>query len=508
MTIQTTLKQENDGEGSVGKIRKFLLICLLNIAGVDHERLKDAPKSERVVYPALGVLMCLAASWTGFGLTMKFKVGLDLGWLGATAVFFFTMIFALLLEMVVVGTLKNGTKILGNLGVRILLGINLMLLQVVPVLVFVFAPNIEVYKNEQVIQKTLDAKEAVSKATDLTTLTRLNESAQERFSRAKANRLNPPENMAITETSKSLDEKVSELEETEKKLESQKMVLAVAKSKLAAIPKDKDKEKENAKALAIAQRNLNNAQYKFNETNSAFEKLTAEKEELQAKKEKLVTEYDESLTKELNEATAILNQKSAQLNSAMNEVQKVTQETQNLAQQASASRFFNDVSSLIELMKHNDSILYTSIFIVFIAMLIDLMPIITKLQLSKGVYAKLVGDEEEISKALAELKKTQILSDVERKRVEYEKLQVTLEQERLQLQEMQSEILSKKMDNDKILKDMLKAKKKENSFFGKFFGGSSTKKEQPKKESIQISDIAQEIEMAQEDFITTKEQKS
>ncbi len=505
MSFQASLNDENANSFSA-TIKKYLLICLLTIAGVDYERLKDAPKSERVVYPALGILMCLAAAWTGFGLTVKLKVGLELGMLSTIAAFIFTTMFALLLEMVVVGTLKNGAKFLGNLAVRMILGFNLMLLQVVPVLVIVFSPNIQVYKNEQVIQKTLAAKEAASKSTDLTSLTNLNQSAQERFRKAKENRMNPPENMLLTETTKLLEEKTIELTESETKLEQQQILVNTAKNRLNGIAKTE----ENKKAIANAQYKYNLAQAKFNEMNTAVENLKQERDTIQAKKEQIFNEYDAYLTKELNEATAAMNTQSAKLQNAMNEVQKVTQETQNLAQQATTSRFFNDVSSLIEIVKVNESILYTSLFVIFIALLIDLMPILTKMQLSKGVYAKLVNDEEEISKALAELKKTQILSDVEKKRMEYEKLHVTLEQERLQLQEMKSEILSKKFDNEKVLKNIIKNQKRENSFFGKLFGGKQTTKNTVKSSSNEIK--KEEINEAQpfvdENPLFVKEPKS
>lgn len=446
--------------GFFGSIQRAILISLLTISGVDYDKLRTAPKSERVVYPALGVLMCLAALWTGFGLTMKMYTGLNLQIPATVAAFIFTTVFALLLEMVVVGTLKTGTKILGNLGVRILLGINLMLLQVVPVLVIVFQPTIDVYKNEQVLQKTVQAREIASKSQDISGLAKMNESAEERYLRAKANRINPPENRNLTILTKDLDEKLVLLDETTKKYETSKYAVNVLKSNLAAIKNDKDRQAEVAKI----NRNLRTSEAKMSEAKILMDNLQIETDDLKVKKQTMITEYDNYLNKELSESTANLSAKNVAMKKAMEVVEQTTQNTEKLAQSASTSRFFNDVSSLIEIMNKNNSILYTSLFVVFIALLIDLMPILTKLQLSKGVYAKIVNDDEEIIKALTDMKKVKILSDIEKQKVDVERQKVALEQERLQLQQMQSQITVKKLQTENNLKTALKQNKPESGF--------------------------------------------
>lgn len=117
---------------------------------------------------------------------------------------------------------------------------------------------------------------------------------------------------------------------------------------------------------------------------------------------------------------------------------------------ANTSKFFNDISTLLEIMGKNSSILLTSMFITFIALLIDLMPILTKIQLSKGVYAKMINDDEEIMNALNELKKTKAIRELDKQQLELERQQVILEQQRLKLQEYHNSIMAQKIKNDKI----------------------------------------------------------
>lgn len=174
-------------------MRKILLI----IAGIDEEKLRESTKNENIIYPTLGLLMCFAALWTGLGMTYKITQGLGLNIIISISVFILIFAFALMLEMVVVGTLKSDYKIMGNLGVRIALGINLMLMQVLPILVLVFQPNINIYKAEESIKKNMEIREKEARIQNIELLYSEKERIGIRVDVAKARKENPPENRLI-----------------------------------------------------------------------------------------------------------------------------------------------------------------------------------------------------------------------------------------------------------------------------------------------------------------------
>ncbi len=433
---------------------------LLSIAGVDHEKLKSSPKSERVVYPALGFLMCLAAIWTGFGISYKLSSTFNLPTWQSISIFSFTFLFALLLEMVVVGTLKSNSKILGNLGVRILLGINLMILQVVPILVIVFQPSIELYKNEQILIKTAEAKTLAEKTQNIDILSQMNSFAQERYTKAQANKLNPPENKKITKIEDSIKSKNSEVEELQKELKKQQVQFNKILSEIQSLRNNINTTSETNEKASFQKKitGLVNQSYakeaQVKSIKSSIAGLAEEITALESEKEAAIVSYEEFLEKELADSQKDLEEKKTNINQAMNKVEQISSNANNLAQLANTSKFFNDISTLLEIMSKNISILFTSMFIIFIALLIDLMPILTKIQLSKGVYAKMVNDDEEILNALNELKKTKAIRELDKQQVELERQKIVLEQQRLKLQEYHNSIMAQKIKNEQIFNQL------------------------------------------------------
>ncbi|MDQ1326003.1 MAG: hypothetical protein QG564_1128 [Campylobacterota bacterium] len=435
--------------GVLSKIKKGFVTFLLTIAGVDYDKLGTSTKSEKVVYPALGFLMCLAALWTGTGLTIKLSSGLGLEWWASVLIFLFTTSFALMLEMVVVGTLKNGAKFFGNLGVRILLGVNLMLLQVIPVLVIVFSPNIEVYKNEQVLLQVAHAKELASKSQDIDRLTEENSKAKERLLAASSATINPPENSKITDVNNLLLMKNTEAMALSKEYSVNLDYVGQLRKDLSIARARYDFEE-----VPAIQRRIRAATSKVNEVQKSLAVVNAEKEQLTLQREELVAEYDKYLKEELRLAEENNKAKAAVLAIAAKEVDKVTQTTQNLAENASVSRFFNDIAVLVEIMKVNTSILYSSLFVIFVALLVDLIPVLTKLQLTKGVYARIMDDEEEVKIALTNLKKARVMNAVEKQKIIYEKQVVKVEQERAELHRQKAEMRVKAIKLDKALREI------------------------------------------------------
>lgn len=435
--------------GVLSKVKKSFVTFLLTIAGVDYDKLGTSTKSEKVVYPALGFLMCLAALWTGTGLTIKLSSGLGLELWASVLIFLFTTSFALMLEMVVVGTLKNGAKFFGNLGVRILLGVNLMLLQVIPVLVIVFSPNIEVYKNEQVLLQVAQAKALASKAQDLDRLMAENASAKERLLSASSASINPPENSKITDVNNLLLMKNTEAMALSKEYSVNLDYVGQLRKDLSIARARYDFEE-----VPAIQRRIKAATAKVNEIQKSLSVVNAEKDQLSLQREELVAEYDKYLQEELKLAEENNKAKEAVLALAAKEVDKVTQTTQNLAKNASVSRFFNDIAVLIEIMKVNSSILYSALFVIFVALLVDLIPVLTKLQLTKGVYARIMDDEEEVKIALTNLKKARVMNAVEKQKIIYEKQVVKVEQERAELHRQKAEMRVKAIKLDKALREI------------------------------------------------------
>lgn len=435
--------------GVLSKVKKSFVTFLLTIAGVDYDKLGTSTKSEKVVYPALGFLMCLAALWTGTGLTIKLSSGLGLELWASVLIFLFTTSFALMLEMVVVGTLKNGAKFFGNLGVRILLGVNLMLLQVIPVLVIVFSPNIEVYKNEQVLLQVAQAKALASKAQDLDRLTAENAAAKERLLSASSASINPPENSKITDVNNLLLMKNTEAMALSKEYSVNLDYVGQLRKDLSIARSRYDFEE-----VPAIQRRIKAATAKVNEIQKSLSVVNAEKDQLSLQREELVAEYDKYLQEELKLAEENNKAKEAVLALAAKEVDKVTQTTQNLAKNASVSRFFNDIAVLIEIMKVNSSILYSALFVIFVALLVDLIPVLTKLQLTKGVYARIMDDEEEVKIALTNLKKARVMNAVEKQKIIYEKQVVKVEQERAELHRQKAEMRVKAIKLDKALREI------------------------------------------------------
>ena len=425
-------------------IHNFLLL----VAGVDPQRLSASPKSEKIIYPALGILMCLATLWTSIGITSKLHFGLNLN-PGITAIaFIFISTFALLLEMIVVGTLRQGSKFFGNLGIRILLGINLMILQVVPVLIIVFEPEINLYKNEKIAEATIQAKERATKTYDLDSLNSKQNESKSALEQAKQNKLNPPPNKKIESLESNIKQQETVILSHQKNLERARSRLNELHNELIQAKTLSTEDKESK--IKLAEENIKKQRWYVSNLEDVVRKAQVSLSETQEQKDNAIAQYNDELDLALKEALQTHALSAKQVEKAKTLVENTTTNTKKLAQQTASSRFFNDAAALVDLMGNNSSVLLVSLFIVFIALLIDLMPIMTKLQLSKGVYAKLTQDDEEIIKALSDIKKSQLITKVEQHKIELERTQSNIMAERLKLQCVKAELEAKKikLEND------------------------------------------------------------
>ena len=147
----------------------FVRICH-GLVGVDRRILARAPKPEQTAYTAMGVLMLLAAFWTGITMSLKVStlVADEPSTLLQVILFGFFAALSLAMEVVVLSTLKPGQKSL--VAVRLALSLTLVCLQVLPLAVMAFQGRIDFELHKATLANVASAQGLSAKARGLDAL--------------------------------------------------------------------------------------------------------------------------------------------------------------------------------------------------------------------------------------------------------------------------------------------------------------------------------------------------
>lgn len=453
------------------------LLLLLN--GIDEEKLKDAPKHERVVYNALGGLMILASLWTGIGMTIKISNGFELNFISSFFIFIFISLFALLLETVVVGTLKKDFKFLGSVGLRLLIGLNLIMLQVLPLLVMIFSSQIELFKHQKMNETLEQEHQKIVKINDIDYLKKQQIYLDNELKEARNQAISPPINHKVEEIKKfltseepiinNLKEQITKEQDSLKKNNQQKSYLQnqikFLNSELINNNFDTNKEKQDKikNDLKINQQSLLNLDKKIKNLEEIIQQLEQEhsiKEDNFNKKTEeklhLIKKQDEMIKFNLLDTEKKFTENNLKLTQSETKVSQEQTKTKELIENSNQSKFFNDIISLFEIAQKNFNTAIMIGFIFLFAFLIDMMPILTKIQLNKGVYAKITQNEEEIIKTESDVIKNQKMNIFEQQKLETEKSNLELEKTRIALFEEQNNIRLKMIETQKKVKELEK----------------------------------------------------
>lgn len=388
---------------------------LLKIAGVDAAKLAQCPQDEKTVYPTLGALMVLAACFTAMGVTAKLSAGLELGALGTVAVFGMFLAFSLGLEMVILSTLKVGTGALRGLLLRLALGMALMLLQVAPLLVWMFQPLIDQHQNTMVLKSKAQAKELAQKAYDLPTMEARARQLRDADAVAQAAMLDPKPSPRLRSATERVEQASKGLASAMKAVDDAKMRQARAEAEWTLTGTNGD-----PRVRAAIEKAIEYWKGQLASRRKAMNDAEAERSNAETDRAAIAKAWNDQLESNAAMAAKQRQEHESAVKAATDAVEADTQKAAELARKAAASRFFNDAAALLSIMPAHPSVVAVSLFVLAIALLVDLMPLYTKMQLSRSVYAQLVEDECAVTRASSAAMSAQSVGKIATARLEAE----------------------------------------------------------------------------------------
>jgi len=202
---------------------------------------------------------------------------------------------------------------------------------------------------------------------------------------------NPPANPKVTAATQRLEAAEKAAGAALKALDEARRRLAESQARLALEPHDSHKRDAIQKAIAYWQGQA--AQRR-----SALNKAEADKTNAETDKDVAVKGWQTELQGKLADAQMRRIEQEAREKSATGKVAIAVTKAKKLAEDAAESRFLNDAAVLFKLMPTHLHVLFVSLFVMAVAMVVDLLPLVTKLQLAKGVVAKLQEDDADTAR--------------------------------------------------------------------------------------------------------------
>lgn len=367
----------------------FVRICH-GLVGVDRRILARAPKPEQTAYTAMGVLMLLAAFWTG--ITMSLKVGTLVAEEPSTLLqmilFGFFAALSLAMEVVVLSTLKPGQK--GLVAVRLALSLTLVCLQVLPLAVMAFQGRIDFELHKATLANVASALGLSAKARGLDALQTKAGELQAKSDQAHRTLQSPgPVPQAVADAEAAVNAAQAKVSQANKALEDARRRAAQWRAKLSNTQLTEDQHGRIEAALRAANEKVVARQGELNAADAAAEntrtELVAAQRTWRAGLEASAKDADEAAR--LHESA--MSQATAQQAS---DVARAEQ----LAGKANKSAFFTSLGMLFQLAIHDVTVLLTIALCVLVASLIDLLPLVTKLALLNGVHASGTATREAV----------------------------------------------------------------------------------------------------------------
>lgn len=358
--------------------------ALLTVVGVDGESLARAPRSEQVVWPAVGLYMVVMAWVTGGLLALKVGRSLAVGWWTLPPLWLIASTIVLLIEIMILGTVKNGTR--NNVMLRIALSCVLVGVQTMALLTWSFRDQIALHNHDQVIAAHSQAKSSAESIHGIKQVAQQGIELLKAEADAKKELANPTPTMQVNESKAQLEKAGLAVLAATKAVDEARRRLAEARARLALERADSPRREAIERAISYWTAQVGTKQKAMNDAE-------AERSNAEADHNGVLKTWRASLQAALDRAQAQVESHSQVEQKTKGSVDKIVGTAVALATDAGKESFFNDVRVLLSMLPSHPSLLLACVFSLLIAIVLDLVPLIVKINLSRGVVAKL---EEQI----------------------------------------------------------------------------------------------------------------
>lgn len=356
---------------------RFSRLCLA-VAMADRRLLAQAPRHEAHVVGSLGLLMVLAATWTGVGMASRLAAG-PLLWPLAFA-FFFAV--ALGLERALLGTFKPGKSGL-NVALRLTMALLLCVLQVGPTLTSMFHAQIVQFSHSESLRAIGNAAALAGNAHGVAALEAKSADLARRADVARETLTSPPQDARVLGAEQQLAAAKRDAARAERELASAQTKLNRARE-VASV--GSARERKSAEALA-----------------AKYAVVVADRTE-RARKAKLAVDTAQQgvgdataaqtrdLQEALDQAVAAARAHDQTLAQAREATSRDVADAEALAHSArDAASLATDAVFLLKVAAHDGAVATVVAFIFLVAVLLDLTPLAVKWALTNdSAYAKLI----------------------------------------------------------------------------------------------------------------------
>jgi len=360
------------------------------LVGADRRLLARAPKPEQTAHTAMGVLMLLAALWTGVGMSLKVGAALSTGpgWLLHAVLFVFFAALSLGMEVVVLSTLKPGRKNL--IALRLVMSLTLVCLQVLPLAVMAFQGRIDLELHKDTLTNVAAAQGLSAKARGLDTLQAKAKDLQSKADQAQRSLQSPgAAPQAVVDAEAAVGASQAKVTQANKALEDARRRAANLRAKLGD-PKLPDEQRVRIEgALKSANERILTRQGELNAADAAAENARSE----HAAAQRAWRASLEAGAKEADDAVRVHEAAVAQ---AAGQQASDVARAEQLAGRAHTSAFFTSLGKLFELAIRDVTVLLPLLFCALVAGIIDLLPLATKVELLNGVHARGTATREAV----------------------------------------------------------------------------------------------------------------
>lgn len=376
------------------------------LAGVDRRMLARAPKPEQAAYTAVGCLMLLSATWTGVSMAMKvgsLEGAQSFALMVLAAVFFFAV--ALAMEVLVLSTLKTGSYAM--ISARVALSAVLVAMQVLPFSIRNYESRIAYEQHQQTLASVTTTQAAAAKARGVDVL---QVTARDLQVRAEAAQKaldepgTPPQvvaeaDSALAKATKAFATATRGADDARARLA--KLRTGLNDPKLTAAGRDKLETAINVAAAKLVARQ--------SEVNRADAAVANARTDADAAHRAWRTGLENGVAgaKDAVEVNA-----KAVAAAAARQAEDV-ERAEELSNSANKPGFLTSLGVLIHIAMHDKGVMFSLLFALAVASLVDLLPLLGKTMLLNGVHARGVRAREVVEIARLNLAEDQTKLDCE-----------------------------------------------------------------------------------------------
>lgn len=360
------------------------------LVGADRRLLARAPKPEQTAHTAMGVLMLLAALWTGVGMSLKVGAALSTepGLLLQAVLFVFFAALSLGMEVVVLSTLKSGHRNL--IALRLVMSLTLVCLQVLPLAVMAFQGRIDLELHKDTLTNVAAAQGLSARARGLDALQIKAKELQSKADHAQRSLQSPglaPQ--AVVDAEAAVSASQARVTQATKALEDARRRAAGLRMKLGDAKLSDEQRVRLEAALKSANERILTRQSDLNAADAAAENARSE----HAAAQRAWRASLEASAKEADDAVRVHEATVAQ---AAGQQASDVARAEQLAGRAHTSAFFTSLGKLFELAARDITVALPLLFCALVAGIIDLLPLATKLALLNGVHARGTATREAV----------------------------------------------------------------------------------------------------------------